>query len=66
MSKAAKVLRKMSKDDREKRLAEVKLQLMKDRAQLLSQIPKHRLPASFGDEHNMVLAIPFGMGHALE
>jgi len=39
---------------------------VKDHAQLLSQIPKHRLAASFGNEHNMVLAIPFGVGHALE
>ena len=36
MSKQMKELRKLSKDDREKRLAEIQLQLMKERAQVAS------------------------------
>lgn len=34
MSKQAKTLRKLSKDDLQKRLSEAKLELMKDRAQV--------------------------------
>ena len=34
MSKAAKALRKLSADERAKRLAEAQLELMKDRAQV--------------------------------
>jgi hypothetical protein len=41
-------------------------QFVEDRPQVFADIPKHRLAASFGNEDNMVLAIPFRMGHALE
>jgi len=41
-------------------------QLMKYRTQVFANIPKHRLAASFGNEHNMVLAIPLRVGQALK
>ncbi len=40
--------------------------LMKDCAKLLANVPKDCLTATFGNEYEMLLAIPFGMGQALE
>jgi len=37
-------------------------QPVKDRAQLAPDLAKDRLPSSFGYEHYVILAVPFGMG----
>jgi len=37
-------------------------QRMKDRTQLPTRLAENQFPASFGYEHNVVLAVPFRMG----
>jgi hypothetical protein len=37
-------------------------QRMENRSQLTADIPEDRFPSPFGNEHNMVLAVPLGVG----
>jgi hypothetical protein len=37
-------------------------QRVEDRTQLPTRLAEDRFPASFGYEHNVVLAVPFRMG----
>jgi hypothetical protein len=37
-------------------------QRMENRTQLAADLAENHLPPAFGDEHHVILAVPFGMG----
>ncbi len=56
MSKQAKTLKKLSKDDREKRLVDLRLELMKDRAQVAAGAASKK-PSSIRNNKRMIARI---------
>jgi hypothetical protein len=40
-------------------------QFVKNRSQEFADLPEHHLASIFGREHNVILAVPLGMGKAL-